>query len=489
MAFTWSASHISFCTIYTFLFLSSFSFCSARDTLTFRNPINDNQGESLVSAGKRFELGFFTPCGSSKHGRYVGIWYYNSSPMVVVWVANRIEPVLSKTAGAITISENGDLQVLDNTKKLWSANIAISNLLSNSTSGTGRSTYKIKNKTLTSTTPGRFDYYGMRLIMDLDGHIKLYKLDNDTAPASWSLTRMEPRDNCSVFNACGSFGSCNIEKSPMCNCLDGFQPKALNHWNSGFYSEGCTRNYSICRKGDNFLRLKITGVETDGGNGIYKQSADECKVECLSDCRCQAYSFQSTEMSRTKANTATCWIWSEDVNNIQEESIDGGSDARELYVRVGLSDIDDHTKSEGSSYKKKQFDPIILMIIATLMWPKDKVTVSKRLKFQFNLLESVNKERNQANAAFRLYDSERQVKDLIDSGQFREDDKKGIDVPFFDLKSILAATDYFSNAKKLGQGGFGPVCMCLLLIQVFPSNSPSHSMCYVPAAIPDSRLL
>nr|POE50673.1 g-type lectin s-receptor-like serine/threonine-protein kinase [Quercus suber] len=77
--------------------------------------------------------------------------------------------------------------------------------------------------------------------------------------------------------------------------------------------------------------LKITGVGTDGGNGIYKQSADECKVECLSDCRCQAYSFQSTDISHTKANTATCWIWSEDVNNIQEESIDGGSDARELY--------------------------------------------------------------------------------------------------------------------------------------------------------------
>ena len=84
-------------------------------------------------------------------------------------------------------------------------------------------------------------------------------------------------------------------------------------------------------------------------------------------------------------------------------------------------------------------------------------TVSKRLKFQFNLLESVDRERNQANAAFRLYDSERQVKDLIDSVQFREDDKKGIDVPFFDLKKILAATDYFSDAKKLGQGGFGPV--------------------------------
>lgn len=45
---------------------------------------------------------------------------------------------------------------------------------------------------------------------------------------------------------------------------------------------------------------------------------------------------------------------------------------------------------------------------------------------------------------------------------FREDlitadDKKHIDVPFFRLNSILVATDDFSNAAKLGQGGFGPV--------------------------------
>ncbi|XP_055823173.1 G-type lectin S-receptor-like serine/threonine-protein kinase At4g03230 [Solanum dulcamara] len=37
------------------------------------------------------------------------------------------------------------------------------------------------------------------------------------------------------------------------------------------------------------------------------------------------------------------------------------------------------------------------------------------------------------------------------------DDKKHIDVPFFSLNSILVATDNFSNAAKLGQGGFGPV--------------------------------
>jgi hypothetical protein len=43
------------------------------------------------------------------------------------------------------------------------------------------------------------------------------------------------------------------------------------------------------------------------------------------------------------------------------------------------------------------------------------------------------------------------------SGEFREEDEKGIDVPFFNLESILAATNSFSDAKKLGEGGYGPV--------------------------------
>ncbi|XP_059291441.1 G-type lectin S-receptor-like serine/threonine-protein kinase At4g03230 [Lycium ferocissimum] len=38
-----------------------------------------------------------------------------------------------------------------------------------------------------------------------------------------------------------------------------------------------------------------------------------------------------------------------------------------------------------------------------------------------------------------------------------ENSDEVIDVPYFHLETILAATDNFSNANKLGQGGFGPV--------------------------------
>lgn len=48
--------------------------------------------------------------------------------------------------------------------------------------------------------------------------------------------------------------------------------------------------------------------------------------------------------------------------------------------------------------------------------------------------------------------TEREAQNLI-----YENDKQDIAVPFFHLEKILAATDNFSDAQKLGQGGFGPV--------------------------------
>ena len=68
-----------------------------------------------------------------------------------------------------------------------------------------------------------------------------------------------------------------------------------------------------------------------------------------------------------------------------------------------------------------------------------------------------------SNQGHQLYHSEIRVKQLIDSEQFKEEDKKDIDVPFFDLDDILAATDNFSDINKLGQGGFGPVYKVIVI--------------------------
>ncbi|KAL1298963.1 hypothetical protein HN51_043262 [Arachis hypogaea] len=56
-----------------------------------------------------------------------------------------------------------------------------------------------------------------------------------------------------------------------------------------------------------------------------------------------------------------------------------------------------------------------------------------------------------------LHDSERQVKGLIGLGGLEDKHSESIEVPFYTYRSIVAATDNFSESNKLGRGGYGPV--------------------------------
>ncbi|KAF7805849.1 G-type lectin S-receptor-like serine/threonine-protein kinase [Senna tora] len=57
----------------------------------------------------------------------------------------------------------------------------------------------------------------------------------------------------------------------------------------------------------------------------------------------------------------------------------------------------------------------------------------------------------------RFYDSERHVKNLINLEELEEKDNEGIEVPYHDFETILAATDNFSDENMVGRGGYGPV--------------------------------
>ncbi|GJX79706.1 G-type lectin S-receptor-like serine/threonine-protein kinase isoform X1 [Tanacetum coccineum] len=90
---------------------------SAVDTLFSNQTLKD--GDTIVSAGEIFQLGFFSPVNSSL--RYVGIWYKKISTGTVVWVANREVPVVDLT-GMLKLSDKGILQLLSVSNTLvWSS--------------------------------------------------------------------------------------------------------------------------------------------------------------------------------------------------------------------------------------------------------------------------------------------------------------------------------------------------------------------------------
>ncbi|PON40093.1 S-locus glycoprotein [Trema orientale] len=103
--------------IFYLILLSSTSPISiAVDTLTQNQVLQD--GQTLVSSGQHFELGFFSP-GTSKN-RYLGIWYKNL-PQTVVWVANRNNPIQNVSA-TLALGSNG-FSLSSNTSAIfWSLN-------------------------------------------------------------------------------------------------------------------------------------------------------------------------------------------------------------------------------------------------------------------------------------------------------------------------------------------------------------------------------
>ncbi|KAJ8629029.1 hypothetical protein MRB53_022352 [Persea americana] len=95
--------------------------CTANGTILATNDTLKD-GDTLVSEGEDFVLGFFSPHNSTN--RYVGIWYNKIKPETIVWVANRDTP-LADSSGILTIDVNGDLVILDDRgDTVWSTNIS-----------------------------------------------------------------------------------------------------------------------------------------------------------------------------------------------------------------------------------------------------------------------------------------------------------------------------------------------------------------------------
>lgn len=64
----------------------------------------------------------------------------------------------------------------------------------------------------------------------------------------------------------------------------------------------------------------------------------ECLKECLSSCRCQAYSYEESDNTRrdNPSDGGTGWIWTEELNDLQQGFSNG---SRDLCVRVAASDL------------------------------------------------------------------------------------------------------------------------------------------------------
>ncbi|CAK7349999.1 unnamed protein product, partial [Dovyalis caffra] len=187
-------------------------------------------------------------------------------------------------------------------------------------------------------------YTNTRMVMSFAGQIQYHQLDTEKI---WSLIWAQPRTRCGLYNACGNFGSCNSNNEEVCKCLPGFQPVSPEYWNSGDNSRGCTRRSPLCSNNavkDTFLNLKMMRV-TNPDAQFKAKNEIECKMECLNNCQCEAFLYEEAQTTKGgESESATCWIWTDDLRDIQEEYDSG----RDLNVRISVSDTDSTTRTCGT---------------------------------------------------------------------------------------------------------------------------------------------
>lgn len=421
------------------LFLCSFVLSSIRtsttlDTVTPSQPISD--GQTIVSPGETFELGFFSP-GSSRN-RYLGIWYKKISMGTVVWVANREAPLFDHL-GVLKVTAQGNLVLLNSTKGIvWSSNtsraaenipdarlLESGNLVVEDGNDDGPDKYLWQSFDYPCDTllPGmklgrnltsgfdwflsswkstddpahgdftfRIDLHGVPQLVLKKGSVIQFRagswngirwtgaqamvrnpvytyefVSNETyvyykyellnssvfsrmvlnasgvsqrftwidRSHSWVLYYAVIVDQCDNYAFCGAYASCNINKSPVCSCLQGFEPKSPRDWSFLDWSDGCARRTLLdCNKGDGFLKHAGVKLPDTTYASVNKSiGLEKCGELCSNNCSCTAYAN-----SDVRGGGSGCILWFRDLIDIREFS-DGGQD---LYIRVAASELGIH---------------------------------------------------------------------------------------------------------------------------------------------------
>ncbi|CAL5335846.1 unnamed protein product [Camellia sinensis] len=463
----------------TTLLLSSF-LCSILASSTAVSTIATTQsikdGDTIVSIGGSFELGFFSP-GSSKN-RYLGIWYnkISNDSRTAVWVANREVPIVD-SSGVLKLTQEGVL-VLNHKDsiKIWSSNSLKS---SNNPVAELLDSGNFVLRNSDDRNPENYSWQsfddptdmllpGMKLginnVTGLDRYLWSWKSSDDPARGVFTY-RIDPHGFPQYFlkkNSVQQFrsgpwnglwfsGMPRISSNSIYNftfvlnekeiyftyeLLDSLVVSRMVLNQTGTEADGCVRRTPLncSANGDGFL--KYSGVKLpDTRNSWFNLSMTltECETMCLKDCSCMAY--VNLDISRRRG----CLLWFDELVDIREFSQNG----QDLYIRMAASELGNAlspVEKNPSSFWKRAKRIIVISVVSTVT-----------LIFGLGITLYIWKKQQQQPK------TEGRARHHPGKGYCKKTKNEDIEVPLFDLATIASATDNFAINNKLGEGGFGPV--------------------------------
>ncbi|KAM6575617.1 hypothetical protein CsatA_023944 [Cannabis sativa] len=288
---------------------------------------------------------------------------------------------------------------------------------------------------------GYNDSVASKVLLSPEGMVMI--MFKDRVGGYWYAS-YQGQNNCDRYGICGPFGVCKITESPICRCLEGFKPKSMEEWSQGNWSGGCVREseLNLCHNNNGDQNDDVFGVigevcvpdfyeyMENGGNSI-----DSCHKLCLNNCSCIAYSF---------INGIGCLVWSDSNTLLDITQFESNTTGDDLFFR--LSGFESQLLLQQPGHNDNKIKIMVGVVVAISGVVLLVVVV-------FCLQRRKNGNKRKASIAMN--------NDLIwTSGKLKrggDDDHDQPELHFFDLDSVVMATNRFSIANKLGQGGFGPV--------------------------------
>ncbi|KAK1440210.1 hypothetical protein QVD17_06035 [Tagetes erecta] len=264
----------------------------------------------------------------------------------------------------------------------------------------------------------------MRVVLQPYGRVeRLLWMDGSQ---EWKVYLAPYSDECDNYNLCGPFGSCSIDKSPVCECLKGFEPTYPDQWRVDDTSHGCRRTTHLdCEAGEGFNKYSNIKLP-DTRDSWYNQTMTlgECRKKCKSNCSCTAYT--NSNISRAGSG---CLLWFGELIDIRTFA-----QGDTLFIRMPASELDSLKNSKSSSAR------ITVLVMVPVMFLVCVILVSVCL---FNRRKKQHQQGTLRNKFERDPGSRSGNEDL--------------ELPLFGLSTLLNATNNFSVNNILGEGGFGPV--------------------------------
>ncbi|CAL0309445.1 unnamed protein product [Lupinus luteus] len=273
-----------------------------------------------------------------------------------------------------------------------------------------------------------------RLLLTSDGKLQRFTMLEGTQ--AWSMFWYVPRDQCDEYKECGPNGICDNNASPVCKCMRGFSPKNQQAWDLRDGSDGCVRNTGLDCGNDKFWKVQYVKLPQTGTAFLNRSmTLLECEALCQRNCSCTAYANADI-----RNGGSGCVMWITELIDMRQYS--EGIGGQDLYVRLAASDVGGSSETNNIA----EIVGITVSAIVVLLGLLGIYLIRRKRKLQSIL----NVNTQQIGSFHRNQD---QVTDEVVFSSNMDD----LELPMFDFDTLTMATNNFSEANKIGEGGFGSV--------------------------------